>query len=636
MALFHRKNKTNPSLLDSKSAGKSQETIEFAKLYNSSHSLSNSTDSLQYFVKNSIQNVETISLSMNQIMNSATLQSAEADRSLAASEHLGDVLNQSVLQIEDMADAVQHSLQACDSGHDAVQTLEQQAAANSVISDKLNVTMEELAQKSAQISKALELIFQVSKNIQLLSLNASIEAARAGDEGRGFAVVANEIRRLAHESTVNGQQIGQLLKDVQLQVGDLSGIVKETKESSKNVAVTVEATKSQFQLINNNLSAVTSRSEEVSDLLGLAKERKDLLIQNIHHVNSLAQESLASAHEIAYLSETQASSVLSVAGALQDLQSASSDIESRVLEIAKDAIQEDRTDTAAIRIGYIPNLTHAPALLSIHNELFEEAFEGKYEARAYTAGPAVVDALINNQIDIGYAGPGPVLDAFSRKGNIRIISGVSQGGTAFLVKAGSGLQRVEQLRGKTIAIPQFGNGQHILLRQLLRRHDLKDIFRGGDVKIIQAKTSDLLELLRTNQIDGAIVQEPWVTILESKGSAKVLLDWKDIYNDGLYPNTVVAVNQDFYERNPEAVATLLRCHQESLRVIKEEEPKAITTLSNALEKLTGQSLSEHAIETAMKRIIWNAEAEFSVLDEYAQLVKQEGFLQKDIDIKLLL
>lgn len=64
--------------------------------------------------------------------------------------------------------------------------------------------------------------------------------------------------------------------------------------------------------------------------------------------------------------------------------------------------------------------------------------------------------MVHNQIDIGYAGPGPMLEAFSRKGNIRIIAGVSKGGTAMIVRADSKIQKVEQLKGKTIAIPQFG------------------------------------------------------------------------------------------------------------------------------------------------------------------------------------
>ncbi|MED4455845.1 aliphatic sulfonate ABC transporter substrate-binding protein [Metabacillus fastidiosus] len=639
MALFKRKikiiqthsNNKKDILMESR-----ERTKEFRTLSNSTDSLSNSIDSLQYFMKNSIVNMESTSLALNQIINSATIQSEETDRSLTDSESLGEILDQSVTQIYEMESVAHSSLQACDEGQNAVEGLEEQVLDNTAVSDRLYLTMENLIQKSNQMSKALDLIFQVSQNIQLLSLNASIEAARAGEEGRGFAVVAQEIRKLAHKSTLNGQEIGELLKDVQHQVGDLSTIVKDTRESSQNVYKAVEETKSQFRLINSNLSEVTSRSEEVSALLEHANQRKDILIDNIHHISSLAQESLASAYEVAYLSETQASSVLSVAGAVQDLQSISSDIKSTMSGILGDQFDRSRQEKSSLRIGYIPNLTQSPALLAIHNGLFEDGLGEKIDARTYSAGPAIVKALVNNQIDIAYTGPGPVLEAFSRNENIRIISGVSEGGATMIVRADSDLRKIEQLKGKTIAIPQFGSGQHILLRQILRRNNLKDIFRGGDIRIIQAATSDLLDLFRNKQIDAAVVQEPWGALLESQGAARVLLDWKSIYNNGHYPNTVIAVTEHFYERNSRTVAAILKCHEESLRVIKEEEHRAIVALSSILEKLSGETLPIRAIETAIKRIIWNDKTDFSVLHNFTELMRQEGFLQNDIDLKGLL
>ncbi|SFL65089.1 ABC transporter, substrate-binding protein, aliphatic sulfonates family [Paenibacillus sp. 1_12] len=609
---------------------------EFKKLYETSRTLSDSTDSLLHFVKNTIENMETVSLSIHEIVNAAELQSEETEKSLVNSETLGEVLNTAVDQIQHMETAAGQSLRAAETGKITVDVLAQQSIHNKEISNKLHATMKDLEYKTEAISKAMESIFQVSQSIQMLSLNASIEAAHAGEQGKGFAVVAQEVRKLAVESAVSGRTITELLQGMQQQVRTFSRTVDETRKSSENVSQAVEETKQQFDLIHLNLSTITEHSAEASHLLHTASDRKDQLIQHLHTVASLAQQSLASAYEVARLSEKQASSVLTVAGSTQDLQGISQDIKSSVVEIIGDAALETKQTTQQIRIGFIPNLTHAPALLAIHHELFKQQFDGQFETRAFSAGPAVVDALLNNQIDIGYTGPGPVFEAFSKKQNIQIISGVNQGGAALLVRADSSLQQVGQLRGKTIAIPQYGNGQHILLRQLLGRHGLKDVFRGGDIRIIQAKPSTLISMFANNQIDAALVQEPWVTLLENKAAARVLVDWQELYNEGLYPNTVIAVNRDFVQNHPEAVSRFLQAHNISLQSISEKRPDTYHTLSQSLEQLTGQSLSADAIERALKRIIWNSKTDHSTLQGFAQLIKQEGFLNKDIDFELLL
>ncbi|MNH91114.1 Methyl-accepting chemotaxis protein McpA [compost metagenome] len=609
---------------------------ELNKLLLSSRSLSSSIDSLTLFVKNTIENMETVSQSIHGIVTSATQQSAEAEKSLQDSEKLGEVLQASVVQIRRMEQVVSDTLQASQSGQATVKLLSEESVKNSEISNKLQQTMNDLEHKSDEISKALNLIFNVSNNIQLLALNASIEAAHAGEHGRGFAVVAQEVRRLAQESATNGQQIRGLLQTIQNQIQDCSSIVKVSSSSSHNVSQVVEQTQQQFEAINHNLSAVTEYTGQVSELLNSANQGKELLIQNIHHVASLAQESLSAAYEVAYLSESQASSVLSVAGASQDLQQASNDIKISVTDMIPEQTKVAAAPTLHTRIGFMANLTHAPALLATRNQLFAQHLAGQYETRTFSAGPSLVNALLNNQIDIGYTGPSPVFEAFVKQPNIRIIAGASQGGAALLVGTHSKVKEVHQLQGKVIAIPQYGNGQHILLRHLLRRYGLKDVFRGGNIRIIQVKPSALFDLFNRNEIDAALVPEPWVSILESKGAATVLSDWRDLFNNGLYPNTIVAVRHDYYKEHPEQVQQFLQAHHEALRIIHAGQPQTYEIISQELQSHTGQALSSQSIQQALTRIIWNPDADLASLQQFAALIKQEGFLSKTIDFDLLL
>lgn len=101
--------------------------------------------------------------------------------------------------------------------------------------DELNKVVEESSERikalvdlSGQIEKFASVISNISKKTNILSLNASIEAARAGDQGRGFAVVASEVRNLASQSAKSSKEITDTILKVQSSVA-------ETVESMQTV-----------------------------------------------------------------------------------------------------------------------------------------------------------------------------------------------------------------------------------------------------------------------------------------------------------------------------------------------------------------------------------------------------------------
>jgi methyl-accepting chemotaxis protein len=138
-----------------------------------------------------------------------------------------------------------------------------------------DASTQELSTKIGLMNDVVALIKKIAEQINLLSLNASIEAARAGAAGRGFAVVAGEIKSLANQVTAASQKIEQDISDVQLTSADvvksLAAIlhaVASVQDAIVSTATAVEEQSSVTSMIASNMQNASSSVASVYDSLG--------------------------------------------------------------------------------------------------------------------------------------------------------------------------------------------------------------------------------------------------------------------------------------------------------------------------------------------------------------------------------
>jgi NitT/TauT family transport system substrate-binding protein len=123
-----------------------------------------------------------------------------------------------------------------------------------------------------------------------------------------------------------------------------------------------------------------------------------------------------------------------------------------------------------VRLGYFANVTHAQAVLGVANGDFQRAIApAKLSPKVFNAGPSLIEALFAGEIDIGYVGPGPAINAHakSRGTGIRVIAGAAANGVLIVARKDSGIDSLSQLVGKKIATPQIGNTQDISAKHYL-------------------------------------------------------------------------------------------------------------------------------------------------------------------------
>ena len=150
----------------------------------------------------------------------------------------------------------------------------------------------------AQVDQAVELILSISQQTNLLSLNASIEAARAGAFGKGFAVVAEEIRRLSEQSAEGAEMIKNLAGTITEKSGRSVQLAQKVHAlislEQKNIAETQKKDEELSDEINRSVSDIRLIADK-TEHLSLYKEN---VIDNVQNLSAISEENTASNEEV--------------------------------------------------------------------------------------------------------------------------------------------------------------------------------------------------------------------------------------------------------------------------------------------------------------------------------------------------
>ncbi|WP_316744665.1 aliphatic sulfonate ABC transporter substrate-binding protein [Streptomyces sp. MK7] len=284
-----------------------------------------------------------------------------------------------------------------------------------------------------------------------------------------------------------------------------------------------------------------------------------------------------------------------------------------------------------VKIGYFPNLTHATALVGVQEGLFQKELGGtKIKASTFNAGPSEIEALNAGSIDIGWIGPSPSINGYTKSGgkNLRIIGGSASGGVKLVVNP-TKIKSLDDLKGKKIATPQLGNTQDVAFLNWIADKGWKvDPQSGkGDVSVIRTDNKITPDAYKSGSIDGAWVPEPTASKLVADG-AKVLLDESTLWPDKKFVITNIIVSQKFLKEHPDVVEAVLRGSVKTNAWINANPDKAKASANAALEKLAGKALPDKVIDPAWKSITFLDDPLASTLNTEAEHAVNAGLLEK--------
>jgi NitT/TauT family transport system substrate-binding protein len=307
-----------------------------------------------------------------------------------------------------------------------------------------------------------------------------------------------------------------------------------------------------------------------------------------------------------------------------------------VLSSCRASVASPTAEEVTLRVGYFPNITHSQALIGLSRGDFQQALgpQVHIEATQFNAGPSVIEALFAGQIDLAYIGPNPSINGFvqSKGEALRIISGATSGGAAFIVRPEAGIQTPADLHGRKLATPQLGNTQDVALRNYLISQGLDTVERGGDVEIVPTENSQILNLFRQGQIDGAWVPEPWASRLIVEGGGELFLDERDLWPDGDFVTANIIASPRLLQEHPEVVRAWLQAHVDITNWEVKHPEEAQALLNTEIERLTGKKLDPQVLAMAWSRLTPTWDPVSSSLVASAEAAYHAGFLTEKPDL----
>ncbi|MCE3199323.1 methyl-accepting chemotaxis protein [Paenibacillus sonchi] len=229
-----------------------------------SNDLKGRTDILNGMAEQSSLSVAEIGKGSAAIAGSAQDNSRAMDEINTGIQHIASAAGEVTEQI---IEASEEATGGNDIAQSAVEQMRQVAEASVKSLEQFRIMNE----RSLQIGEVVQGITEITKQIQMLSLNASIEAARAGEHGRGFAVVAGEVRKLSEQSKESNEQIREFLlslqEDMNRSVEEMNHVNAEVASGVGKVAEAGNAFSHLLiliQSINHSIQSVSAATQQIS------------------------------------------------------------------------------------------------------------------------------------------------------------------------------------------------------------------------------------------------------------------------------------------------------------------------------------------------------------------------------------
>lgn len=320
--------------------------------------ISDAIDNVSKSMENSYLGNEQIATSMGNVAEKAQEQSKLMGDTMAKIDEVGNSIENITNSIEKVEKSVENTVYATTAG---VQHLDEYYEQVNIISDNLNSTSEyikKLNKDITQIDQIGKFIIQISEQLKLLGLNASVEAAKAGDSGKGFSVVAHEMNLLSTATKESIGQINNILKNIDRSSSFVSNSINSCVDSYSTSKEIFKSIKESFEIINNSASLLEIDMKKVYSDVSLINESTHDISQKSYLLYQASDEISNKTQEVAAVTQEELAELEEINNYTSSLKTMLTGIENLVKRFRTSVVPVEKDSPKQLRITFIGPLDH--------------------------------------------------------------------------------------------------------------------------------------------------------------------------------------------------------------------------------------------------------------------------------------